>query len=535
MPRGQRAALEKALAARGAAVHTQRLRARYFDTASCALAEAAIALRLRRENRRWVQTLKAAGATPLTRVELESVRPDDQLDLAAFDGTDAGQRLAKALGGELPAVRFETDVRRKTRQLRAGSSRIEAALDVGQVIAQDRRAPLSEIEFELQAGDPQALLALAARWRARFGLCIDPRSKAEQGDLLARGLRFAPPRKARRIQYAKSADAREALHAIVLECHAHLVENLAPLAIGEESSGARPGQPPSPATDEYVHQARVALRRLRSAMRLFDGWGVVLPADIEQGARAVFGRFGANRDFDVIASDIAPALARAGAPPLPLHRSAGALDPVGQLARHAGAQDLVLGLLRWSIELSSRPPPSPPVDDGASRQGSSVPDLPGSSDPATQSPPNVDLPPAVDAGTEPPPPARKPRPFARLAQRRLAKWHAAISAAGETFLTLDDDTRHRLRKRVKRQRYAVEFLAPLLKPRRVSRYLRELAAVQEVLGELNDLVVARDMYREISEADPRALFALGWIAARLDVLSTAARDALRRLADESPV
>ena len=57
VPAGALAAVERALAA--APVTSVRMRAVYYDTPDSRLAAAGIALRLRQEGRRWVQTLKS--------------------------------------------------------------------------------------------------------------------------------------------------------------------------------------------------------------------------------------------------------------------------------------------------------------------------------------------------------------------------------------------------------------------------------------------------------------------------------------------
>ncbi|MEN9313923.1 MAG: hypothetical protein RIS35_316, partial [Pseudomonadota bacterium] len=91
-----------------------------------------------------------------------------------------------------------------------------------------------------------------------------------------------------------------------------------------------------------------------------------------------------------------------------------------------------------------------------------------------------------------------------------------------------------LRKRIKRQRYAVEFFAPVLRRRKVDRYLEALAEIQDRMGELNDLFVARERYQSVLERHPAAWFALGWLAARIVAVRAAARPALGRLARVDP-
>jgi len=84
--------------------------------------------------------------------------------------------------------------------------------------------------------------------------------------------------------------------------------------------------------------------------------------------------------------------------------------------------------------------------------------------------------------------------FRPLAAKRLRRWHERVIAPAEQFGRLGEAQRHALRKRAKRLRYAVEFCAALFEPKRVRRYLKQLSALQDVLGELNDLAVARSVY-----------------------------------------
>jgi hypothetical protein len=54
------------------------------------------------------------------------------------------------------------------------------------------------------------------------------------------------------------------------------------------------------------------------------------------------------------------------------------------------------------------------------------------------------------------------------------------------------------------------------------------------MGELNDLFVARTRYEPLAPSEPGAWFALGWIAARSQVVRSLARDELGRLAEADP-
>ena len=97
----------------------------------------------------------------------------------------------------------------------------------------------------------------------------------------------------------------------------------------------------------------------------------------------------------------------------------------------------------------------------------------------------------------------------------------------QAYATLDDEGRHRLRKHIKRLRYAVEFAGSLFGRGAVRRYLRPLRGLQERLGAINDAVVAMQAFGHAVDSDPRAWFAVGWLAARREALIAEAQPDLR--------
>jgi triphosphatase len=121
--------------------------------------------------------------------------------------------------------------------------------------------------------------------------------------------------------------------------------------------------------------------------------------------------------------------------------------------------------------------------------------------------------------------ARRLKP---LAANRLGRWHEGLVASADRFAKLDEVQRHAMRKRAKRLRYALEFSAALFDAKRVKRYLGRLAELQEALGELNDLAVARSAYAEKGDA-LAAWYARGWIAARCSACEAEAQAALARV------
>jgi CHAD domain-containing protein len=219
------------------------------------------------------------------------------------------------------------------------------------------------------------------------------------------------------------------------------------------------------------------------ALRAARGWVAEPPAELIEGLRTLFAALGQARDRDVLAGGIAAELALvAGAPALRPAAEAPGVDPAA-LVRGADTQRLLLAWIAWRAALE----------------------------------------PAVDEA---------PR---RLVKRLLRRWHASLVKSYRAFAELDAAALHLLRKRVKRQRYVLDFFASLLPRKDSARHLQALAAAQDELGRLNDLAVAREHYRALSEADPKAWFAVGWLTARLDEARERARDELGRLAALTPI
>lgn len=489
----RRDAVRRAVAGSGASAQTIRLQARYFDTPDGRLAAAGLALRLRREGRsRWVQTLKGRGDGLMQRLEHELVLPaavPATLDLARHDGTPAGAALRAALGRHAAELveRFATDIRRTRRVVRARSgsgqmASVELAFDEGWIGAARSdgdgdggrvRLAVAEVEFELLSGPPQALLALASRWVQSHGLWLDVRSKAERGHALATGVAPAATLAQQPPISRRMAPAR-ALAAMVQAALAQVLPNLAVLAEA------------GPAGPEHLHQLRVGLRRLRTALREFgDGVEGVEGVDAawQIALAQVFSALGALRDREVVErtlSEPRAAAQRAGldaaaAPPRP---TAALTAQDTALVRERGLHRLLLALIGLTL--------------------------------AGESP---------DSGIA----------LIEVARKRLTRLHRRVTADAKRFAALDDAARHGLRKRMKRLRYSLEFLAPLFATKAVARYLALLKPAQEALGSYNDVVVAQASCLTAGTHSAVEAFVLGWLSARRDALAASAAARLEAL------
>ena len=162
-----------ALPSRGRVLHSI-----YFDTPQLTLRRRRMALRVRRDGGRWLQTLKGERS-PGVRNEWETPLASPLLDLSRLP------RLQGLAQGLRPI--FETRFVRRARLLRRGEASIEVALDRGYVRAGRRRAAISELELELKTGSMRALRREARIIAERYSLALSSESKAARGYRLAAG------------------------------------------------------------------------------------------------------------------------------------------------------------------------------------------------------------------------------------------------------------------------------------------------------------------------------------------------------------
>jgi len=453
----------------------------YYDTPNLALREQGIALRLRASNKLWLQTVKCAGQTPgglSSRPEWEAPYVG-HFDFSGIEDEALRGWLDKEkLKGRLAPV-FETSFQRMAWQFEpVPGTRIELALDRGWIAASGQREAISEVELELLEGEPAQLFALARTLAERVALVPAPQSKAERGYCLYRG-EAATPVKAKPVPLSGSEDPATAFDRIALACLDQIQRNHA---------GASTSKDP-----EYIHQMRVATRRLRAALRLF---APLLPPDypapIIAALRELMGILGQARDMDVLFCEIAQPVLDALPDEPRLAALVGIITERRFDRRHAAVDFLQsprfgLHLLETLSAIHARP--------------------------------------ALNNET-----ATCLATFASERLKRLRRKVQMLAAAAQVD---DPASLHALRIGIKRLRYALEFFAPLAPPKATGRLLGQLAGLQETLGKINDLANAGELLMDCAGDDALLREAVtligGWHGPRYRELQAAVPCGLKQL------
>ncbi|MGB7803340.1 inorganic triphosphatase [Buttiauxella sp.] len=162
----------------------------YYETADNQLRRHDMGLRIRGDNGQYEMTMKIAGRVtgglhqrPEYNVELSG--PELALSLLPPEVWPEGLS-AEALQTQLNPL-FSTDFAREKWVVTHGKSRIELALDLGEVKAGELSEPLCELELELLEGETADVLAFAKQLVAQPGLRQGNLSKAARGYHLAQG------------------------------------------------------------------------------------------------------------------------------------------------------------------------------------------------------------------------------------------------------------------------------------------------------------------------------------------------------------
>ena len=448
-----------------APVRTQQLSARYFDTPDLHLLRHGAGLRVRKIDGAWVQTMKAGGSVQSglhQRNEWEGAvdRPWPRLGkLRKLIGDDEQWLEVLALDNLKTRLEplFVVAVQRHSWDLDVDGNHIELVLDHGHIERHGHHVPVNEIELELKGGDPASLFAFALQLQEQIPLRLSNTNKAERGYMLCRQTGTVPYR-AQALQLEPGATVGEARQAILSNCLQHIQRNENAVIDGDDA--------------ETLHQMRVGVRRLRSALKLFEPVAPCPPA-LQEDVSWLGTELGAARDWDVLlSSTLAHVQAGPGGRSGVLDLQALALKSA-QAKRAEAAQALLSQrythmLLTMGIWMQQT---AQGMDEAA-----------------------------VD-----------------FSVRTMKRLHKKLLKRSQRMDEGDPASVHRTRIAAKRARYALEFFHTLYGGKGMRHYLKTLSATQETLGQHNDLVVADRLLRELGQQHETAgtiiQFARGYLQA----------------------
>lgn len=442
----------------------QTLVSTYYDTKKHKLRRSGLTLRVRKVDDRYIQTVKARGLTGATRGEWENEVTGARPDLTKAGHTPLEDLATKKLPDKLKPI-FRTDVHRTARTRRVRQSRVELAVDQGRIAAGRRSRPVAELELELKSGHVADLFRLARMFERKAGAELDLRSKAEQGFKLVAG-NGNDAQRAEPIQLTHELSPRDAFRVIAHSTLRQITANADPVRDGDS---------------EGVHQMRVGLRRLRAAISLFDD---ILPrvrtARIKAELKWLTGELAPARESDVFVKESIQPLTAQGVPrrgaramrkTFSAQRMA-AFGRAGEAVASARYRRLLIDVAEWIETIQSR------ADN--------------------------DL--TITAYA------------AQLLDRRTRK----VRKQGKRLTDLDPQQRHKLRIKVKKIRYAVDFFKSLYRDRdqnELTDFSDRLKQLQSALGSLNDFMAHRELATEAALTAPpanrRALaFTSGFVVGR---------------------
>ena len=445
-----------------------RLLNTYFDTPKLELHARRIAVRFRNKGWQWLLTVKSAEPASgglAMRSEWETEATPGQFDFSHVNVDDLREFLENA-SSELEPI-FTTDFRRQIWQVPFGESLIELALDRGSIESRGNSTPICEIELELLSGKVEDIFGLTRKLQEELDLHPAIASKAERGYKLYLNEALVPY-KAKAAPINEEMTPVEAFRSIAFGCLEHFQRN---------EKGLLEGNDP-----EFVHQARVALRRLRSAIKLF---APVLPPEFVsaygQTWQTLASALGDARNWDVFLEETLPPIQAA----FPDNRDIKRLRNEAR-QRAKSARRSIIRLLavseypRLLVEFTS----------------------------------------AIYSLTD-----TLSLPLKVFANERISSHACRAQKLARRHAELSQEERHKMRIALKKLRYTLEFFVPLLPGKRLQPYLAGLLQLQDELGLINDHVTANTLINDVIEKARNGPIH-GWVAGRHELLVAELPEAL---------
>jgi triphosphatase len=422
----------------------QRIETIYYDTPDHLLEREGFVLRLRKGDGAPLLSVKRAAGNGIARKEWERRINGNQPQAKDWRGTPLQSLLAEK-GARTPLRQlFVTVIDRAAFNCEYDGALIEAVFDRGEIKHDGRELPVSEIELELKHGDPGAVFALARELADHAPLRLGVVSKGERGRLLTSG-EWGSPHAQTRPQLANDTNLREGIRIVCRTCLKDFMINESALAGGY--------------TEEAVHQARIAVRRLRCALALFKS--VLVDEELPRLKGEIgwlWDMTGPARDLDVMSAGLESRIEAGGMP-----QGAATLVEIVESRRDSARRALLaairsgrtrllfIDLARW-------------IEDGAwSRRD------------------------IADLG----------KPVMKVARRLLAKRLKKLKKRAPGIAEAKPEKQHRLRIAAKKLRLMSEFFETLVEddtPRkRFNKLTKVLGRLQKILGRLHD-DTARDHF-----------------------------------------
>jgi triphosphatase len=469
---------------------TRKVLSTYYDTPTLTLLDRGISIRLRRASRKWFQTIKATGSALSglhQRMELESEVANGQLDFSKLTETTYADFFNQNTIQNQIAPIFSTDIQRTEWQLTFDNGdAIELVLDIGQLLAGGNHEPISEIELELKQGNAGRLFEFALQLQQNIPLSIENKSKAHRGYAYYRP---QPPAivKANSLKLRRKMKASEALKQIVQECLMQLQGNQDMVLYGKNIEG--------------VHQMRIALRRLRSALNVFSC--VVSKqrcATLLTELKWITAILGHARDLDVFITQTLPPLLNQlqNEPSLVLLAKKAKQERLQAYAKVREAlngqryQRLLLTLEDWLL-------------NERWKTGNVV-----------------------------------ERSVVEIAQIMLSKHYKQLKKSGKNLLQAEPEERHAARIAAKKLRYAAEFFVHFYSPQKSSAFISSLSQLQDQLGIMNDISVTDTIFiKLIGHHPPRNMMVAhylfkGWNAYKLMQSATMTNTSWQKFTEQKP-
>jgi len=458
----------------------------YYDTPERRLFAKGVTLRVRQSGEKCVQTVKAdhsSSAAALDRAEWEQVLSGCEPDLNVLPQS-ARRALGTILPDELAPVVVVDMKRQKTVlvQINALGPDLEAevAIDKGTVHAAGRSAPISECELELIGGEPSVFFQLAMEVHGNSLARLSRISKAARGFALFD--ETAPEAvKAPKFLLRRERSVSETFREVFGVCIANIVDN-EPIAMD--------GKDP-----EGVHQIRVSIRRMRSLLAILNnridpertGW-------LREELKWLHSSMGPARDWDVFISETLMVVDGYG-----IDRKQ--IDRLRKLAENRRAE--AYRSVRETIN--------------SSRYARLTLKLTAFTEIAGWLPwPVGDNHPLV-------------KPLRTHARSMLSRPFGKLMKGSENLADMEMEQRHEVRIRLKKLRYAVDFLHNLYPGAATTKFLKNLHRLQDQFGYLNDVAQITHMIDDLFTSgskqvqnDPglhaAAGLVIGWHAQHLHAL-----------------